>query len=437
MEAVAAGDGAVDDLTALVEGGLVTLDEGVELRYALSHPVRLVARRSLENGEDVERVHQAMANYLLRRVAQWRDDLDTAAGPDVLAAFSSAAPDVEAAVDAALIADRTDTALDLVLAAEQLWIAAGRVAQARILCARLLDVLPDGEPRAARLHAVHGRLAYHLSDWLPAETELRTALRLGEELGDQVAVATARCFLSGTLLVNGQVEEGSALAVQVHAESEALGLYPQAAEGWFMLALSRMLAGDTGGRAERTRTQARGGPAARGRRPHRGRSRTPWPRSPSTTRTPTRRGGTPEESLALAGDRFPLERRDATITLARAHWLRSATPLLPARCSGTPSPPAVRSGRLGNRAVPARRWRPGRGRRRTRLAVRLFAAAQSLSPSVTGTDDPPEADFSAALEQARAALDERELEREWTLGGALPLATMLTQLDEAAHLSGS
>ena len=116
----------------------MTLDEGVELRYALSHPVRLVARRSLENGDDVERVHRAAADYLLRRVAQWRDELDTAAGPDVLAAFSAAAPDVEAAVDAAVIAGRTDTALDLVLAAEQLWIAAGRVAQARILCARLL-----------------------------------------------------------------------------------------------------------------------------------------------------------------------------------------------------------------------------------------------------------------------------------------------------------
>ena len=436
VEAVAPGDGAVDDLTALVEGGLVTLDEGVELRYALSHPVRLVARRSLENGEDVERVHQAMADYLLRRVAQWRDDLDTAAGPDVLAAFSSAAPDVEAAVDAALIAGRTDTALDLVLAAEQLWIAAGRVAQARILCARLLDVLPDGVPRAARLHAVHGRLAYHLSDWLPAETELRTALRLGEELGDQVAVATARCFLSGTLLVNGQVEEGSALAVQVHAESEALGLYPQAAEGWFMLALSRMLAGDTEGERSahehRLEVVRRHGDVAR---------------TADALNTlaeialddedldKARRYA--EESLVLAGDRFPLERRDATITLARAHAALGDT-VAAGRVLGDA---LAASGALGQALATAQCLRVAgvlaEAGGEPALAVRLFAAAQSLSPSVTGTDDPPEADFSAALERARAALDERELEREWTLGGALPLATMLTQLDEAAHLSGS
>ena len=171
------------------------------------------------------------AAYLLRCTRRWHLELDTAAGPDVLAAFAAVTADVEAAVDAAVVAGRLDEAVDLVLAADQLWIAAGRAADARALSGRLLGRLSDEHPRAAMVRAVHGRFAYHLSDWSAAEVDLRAALLLGEATGDPVAVATARCFLSGTLLVNGQVEEGSALAVQVHAEAERLGLYPQEGRG--------------------------------------------------------------------------------------------------------------------------------------------------------------------------------------------------------------
>jgi len=67
--------------------------------------------------------------------------------------------------------------------------------------------------------------------------------------------------------------------------------------------------------------------------------------------------------------------------------------------------------------------------------VRLFAAGHALSPSATGTDELPQLDLSAALARARETLDEREYEREWKLGGALPFVTMLTQLDEAIAMN--
>ena len=436
VEAVAAAD-PLDALTTLVEVGLVRVDETVAVHgYALPHPVRLLARRALENSDRADLVHAAVAAYLLDRTADWHEELDTAAGPDVLAAFDAAAPDVENAVDAATHEGRTDTALDLALAAEPLWIAAGRVAQARALCAQLLERLPDGHPRAARLHAVLGRLAYHLSEWPAAESELRTALRLGDEVDDAESAATARCFLCCTLLMSGHAEEGRELAAQVAAETEALGLYPLNSQGLFALALSCLMSGDPAGELEaherRLAVVRRHGDVAR---------------TADALNTlaeialdeddPEKARRYSEEALAIATDRFPLEHRDATITLARA-----AVALGDRAAAGRILADALAaSGRHRQSLATAQCLRVAGALAEAgdspALAVRLFAAAQALFPSPTGTDDPPEADLAAALGRARGALDAREQEREWTLGGALPLPTMLTQLDDAIGLDGS
>jgi predicted ATPase len=437
VEAVSSDPNAVDTLTRLVDDGLVLVqDEADERRYLLPHPVRLLARRDLENGDGAEAAHDAVAAYLLGRTADWRSRLDTADGPDVLEAFTRAAPDIEAAVDAAVVGGRSGAAADLAAAAEQLWIASGRLAEARALCQSLLQLLPDGDPHAARTHALLGRLAYYQSDFDTAEVELRTALQQAEALGDDAVAATARCYLCGSLLMNGQVEEGTELAGRVHAESQELGLYPQAAEGLFMLALSRMLAGDLAG--ER---------AAHERRLEVVRRHGDVARTADALNTlaeiaiddgdaeKARRYA--QESLTLATDRFPLERRDATITAARASTLledRGAAGRLLANALAD-------SGRHGQTLATSQCLRVAGVLAESggdpALAVRLFAAAQALSPSPTGTDEPPEADFAAALERARAALEPASAEREWTLGGALPLSTMLTQLDTAIGLNGS
>ena len=436
VEAVRPGAGTLDDLTVLVESGLVQVeDRDGECWYALPHPVRLLTRRALENGPRAEEVQRAAAAYLLGQVTRWRAGLDSAAGPDVLEAFCAAAPDVEAAVDAAAQTGDTDLAVDLVSAAAQLWIAAGRNEVARQLCRRLLATLPAEHPRAARLRAALGLFAYHLSDWATAEAELRAALEAGEASGDDVAAATARCYLSGTLLMSGRVEEGSRLAARVYAETEALGLYPQAAEGLFMLALSRLLAGDVDGEREaherRLAVVRRHGDVARTAD-----QLNTLAEIALDDRDPDKARRYAEESLALARERLPSERRDATITAARAAAALGDWPGA-GRLLGDA---LALSGELGQALATAQCLRvagllAGQGGEPA-LAVRLFAAAQALSPSVTGTDDPPEVDLAEALARSRAALAEREVEREWTLGGALPLTTMLGQLDQAVALNG-
>jgi hypothetical protein len=135
------------------------------------------------------------------------------------------------------------------------------------------------------------------------------------------------------------------------------------------------------------------------------------------------------ESVSIAGAALPLERRDATISLARAALVESAAgeaatylrlafelsdrtgqALAVAQCLRVGGCLAVLSG------DPA-------------LAVRAFAAAQRLSPSPSGTDDPIEADLAARLAEARSALGEAA-SREWTLGSTLPVASTRTRVDE-------
>jgi hypothetical protein len=71
-------------------------------------------------------------------------------------------------------------------------------------------------------------------------------------------------------------------------------------------------------------------------------------------------------------------------------------------------------------------------------AVRLFAAAQTLSPSPGGRQDPPEHDLAAALAEARAVLvdrgDEQAAQNAWTLGSALPVASARARLTEVLGL---
>ena len=63
-------------------------------------------------------------------------------------------------------------------------------------------------------------------------------------------------------------------------------------------------------------------------------------------------------------------------------------------------------------------------------AVRLYAAAQRLSPSPSGTDDPVEADLLGGLETARSGLARDVVEREWTLGTSLPPARVRALLHD-------
>jgi predicted ATPase len=437
IEGVAGRPDVIDILTALVEAGLAPVVEGPEgQRYTLPHPVRLLARRDLENSDLAEEAYGAVAAHLLTRAEDWRRRLDTVDGPQVNAQFTAAAPDIEGAVQVATLSGRTDVAFDLVVAAERLWLDAGRPAEPQALCEQLLEALAADDPRTARLHAILGRLAYQRTAWTEAEPELRRAWELGTELGDDVAVLNARIYLSGTLMMLGKLDEGRALAQEVYEETEGSGLYPQTAEGLFMLGLSHLVVGDVDGerRAHERRLDVV--------RAHGDVARTADQLNTlaeialdEDDADKARRYA--EESLAISADHFPLQHRDATITLARATAVmkdRAAAGRLLADALAL-------SGRHGQSLATAQCLRVAGVLAETggapALAVRLFAAAHALSPSPTGTDDPPEVDLAAALGRARAALDEREVEREWTLGGALPLTTMLGQLEEAIALNGS
>ncbi len=437
IERFAEGPDAIDVLSGLVDAGLALVVEGeAEPRYTLLHPVRLLARHDLDNSDGADEAHTAVAEYFLSRTEDWRRRLDTVDGRLVHAEFTAAAPDVEAAVQVAVRAGRVDTAFNLLVSAERLWFDAGLPDEPTALCKQLLVALPPDDPRAARVHGMLGRLAYQRTDWSEAERELRTAWQLGTAADDDVAVLNARIYLSGTLMMLGDLEEGRALAQEVYAETEASGLYPQSAEGLFMLGLSHLMVGDVDG--ERKAHERRLDVV----RAHGDVSRTADQLNTLAEialdeQDPDKARRYAEESLAISAEHFPLQHRDATITLARASAVLHDRPAAGRLLADA----LAASGRHGQALATAQCLRVAGVLAEAggvpALAIRLFAAAQTLSPVPTRNGDPPEVDLAAALHRARAALDDREQEREWTLGGALPLATMLTQLDEAIGLNGS
>ena len=435
VEAVAPGSDPVDPLLALVDAGLVIVDLSLdEPRYVLPHPVRLLAQ-GLDGDTALDELHERAAAYWQDRARDWQSRLDTAQGPEVVAAFTASAPDIDAAVDRDLAAGRTATATDLLLAGSGLWIASGRMAAAERRCRRLLETLAPDSAEAARLHAVLGRLAYHLNRWPDAEAELRTALSVGEQAGDAVAVAAARCYLSGTLVMSGKADEGRALADVAAAETEALGLYPQSVETLSMVAVCHAISGEL--ELERSTHE---------RRLELVRRHGDVARTADTLDTLAqiaiddddlaRAHRYATEALGLAG-RLPVKRRDATLTLARAliaegdlaeagRLLTEGVALSLDLSQDHATAQCLRVGGVlaDSAADPA-------------LAIRLFAAAQVVSPSPTGTTDPPERDFLAALTRAREALGEHDAQQEWTLGGALPMARMLEQLAGLTSPNGS
>ena len=269
-------------------------------------------------------------------------------------------------------------------------------------------------------------MAYHLTNWDLATTELRTVLALPEV--DPTTETATRCYLGGALVVTGSVDEGAMLAAGALKEAERLGTYPVAAVALSVLAIARAMAGDSVG--ERSFYERRLGVVA---------EHGDVARIADTLNTlaeialdnadaATARAYA-SESLVIAGSALILEARDATITLARA-----------AAVDGEPKEAAVHlraalglADRTGQSLALAQCLRVGgclavlKGDPVT--AVRAFAAAQEVSPSPSGTDEPIEADFASRLGEARSAVGEDGHRREWLLGRSLPVEHVRAQVE--------
>jgi len=297
---------------------------------------------------------------------------------------------------------------------------------------RLLVDLDDLDAAGeAVAHLAVGKLAYHLTDWERTEAEC-TAVLAGS--GEEPAVrAAAQCHLGAVLVVTGRVEDGTALARDALAAAERLGLYPLPAIALSVLAIGAAMTEDF--------TQEK---ALLEQRLVVVQERGDLARLSDTLNTLAEialdegDGAVAEayatESVTIAGAGLPLEARDATITLARASILqgdlgtaaarlrrglaladRTGQSLAVAQCLRTAGCLAVLSGA------------PDAG-------VRAFSAAQRLSPSPSGIDEPIERDFADRLREARSSLGDEVFHRTWSLGRTLPLGTVRRQLEPMLQL---
>jgi predicted ATPase/DNA-binding SARP family transcriptional activator len=429
VEAVCADVPAVlDALAQIVDARLVRPALArVEMRFTVLGTVRSFARARLNRQPDVELRREALAQHLLGRVRGWAGELDGTNGSLVLGKYDDTAADLDTSVDWAIAAGRTGLAVELVASLVDLWIAAGRLHEGLVRCEQALQVTELSDDQRATLHLAAGKLAYHLTDWERAQRECRAVLEI--PTAEPTTTAAARCHLGAALVVTGEVEEGGRLAAAALAEAEALAAYPLEATALSVLAIARAIAGDLA--EERALYERRlslvsmHGDLAR------------LADTLNTLAEIALDGGDgatarayAEESVSIAGSGLPLEARDATITLARAAALdadhgAAATHLLRALdlADRTGQSLALAQCLRTGGCVAVLVGDPGTG-------VRAFSAAQVVSPSPSGTDEPIEGDFAARLAQAREALGEAAYSREWLLGRTLPTASVRSQVEQ-------
>ena len=243
-------------------------------------------------------------------------------------------------------------------------------------------------------------------------------------------MATSRCFYASALLVNNEVERGTEVA-RLGAEAAArLGLYPLVAEGLGALAIAHAIAGEFDAEREmhlaRLAVAREHGDVARtadalttlaeialdeadARRP----VRTPRRRSPSPTRPCRWRPRRPDHAGPRRDGRRERARHGPHAGAGAGVRGEDRSGLAVAQCARVAASLAAARGRAAD-------------------AVRLYAAAQRIAPSPSGTDEPVEGDLAGGLETARAALGEEAFAREWTLGTSLSQARVREVLREVA-----
>ncbi len=416
--------GVLDLVAAISDARLVTAVESrVEVRFAMLGTVRAFAHRRLAEHADLDRRRQLLADHLAGQVVAWSAEVDGPDGMLALGRFADGAADVEGAIARAL--DRADaaTAAHLIRGTAELWVASGRLSIGIELVRRARDLFPDD----AGLWLVAGQLAYHLTDWSEARSCCEQALALA---GDDVAVqASAACYLAGAQAIAGDIDEAVLQADRALALAESHGLYPQVA---IALAMRAITFGVRGQLDQEAATHLERLAVVRGHGD--------VTRIADTLNTLAEIALDEEdvdtaaayaaEALEMAGASRVTVARDAQITLARALVGRGE----PAAAAVPLDEAMALADRTGQRLARAQCLRVGgaiaEALGRADDAIRLFAAAEAVSPAPGGSSTPIERDLALALAGARGSVGEAASGRAWTLGTVAPARSVRALLTD-------
>ena len=227
------GQDVLDGLGSLVDQSLLRLEESAgEPRYRMLEPIRDFALERLEATGQAEAIRDRHAMRFLGIAETAAPHLTTALQRQWLDRLEDDLDNLRAALDHAMAAGETETALRFVAAVWRFWQIRGYLLEG-IARAKAVVALPGTEAfPAARLAALEalGGLAWWVADYETCRESYAQALELRRALGDPAGIAQALYNLSFPLLFGSDdvararemLEEAKALFVELgDADGEA------------------------------------------------------------------------------------------------------------------------------------------------------------------------------------------------------------------------
>jgi predicted ATPase/class 3 adenylate cyclase len=224
IEAVCPGDGLLDDLAALVTGGLLRREDlHTEPRFRMLQPIREFAAAKREASDAGEEIGERHAHWAVALAEEAEGELG---GPDQAAwldRLEHELPNVRAALEWSLAHGRGDLILRIASALGRFWRAHGHVTEAREWLAAGLassDVEPAIRARALWTAA---RQAMAQKDRVAAVPLLEQALELFRALGLGRDEVFALSELGVAALAGGDLDRAEALCTSAVETARQLG----------------------------------------------------------------------------------------------------------------------------------------------------------------------------------------------------------------------
>jgi non-specific serine/threonine protein kinase len=224
------GEGALDDVSALVDASLLMRDlpaNGGEPRLRMLATVREVALETLAGSADADRVAERHAEWYVRMAASLAPHLTGESQRDALSSLACEHANVAGSLEWMIARDDAEGALTLGASVWRYWLVRGHLVEGREWLARVLALSSASatqlEPVRADVMTGAAHLAQNSGAVGEAEGHFKAVLEIRRRMGDEAGIARALADLGWIAWRRCNFPEARRLSCECLALAERLG----------------------------------------------------------------------------------------------------------------------------------------------------------------------------------------------------------------------